>query len=486
MMTDNENYCFDVFGYLVVRDVLSVEEIDACRRALAHCEGSEGMLDWPVPLCDPFVRLRDHPVLAEYLDELMSEEYRLVQGPFVPEGGDGCLVGGNEPRVPSRSYYKQNDVRFCQGVLAIWALSDVRPGDGGLELVPASHKSYVETPDDLVSGADEMGVVREPILKAGDLLLCVEMTLHRFNSSNLVVYGYASASARQETDQGDLEDWAQELTPEQKAVVAPSGGPDAPPVIHSDGKHAQLSERQEDFHPAILKRDFDCEIDENEFYHWDLCGHLVLQQIMDDAWLAAANDAIDACADQIVVGGSAAKGSGILAGTGVPSLHKLFELPKPYCDPFREMIAHPAVVQRLNWMMGSGFRCRSVRAICSVKGTSGHGLHSFSEPARPVNTYVLQNGRAYCDSINVAWQLRDVCESDGGFVCIPGSHKARYPSWPELITCEDMMDMVTHVGAQAGDVVMFMGAAQSHGAYPWKSDIDRRSVLLGYSSRNIS
>lgn len=485
-MTDNENYCFDVSGYLIVQEVLSVEEIDACVQALAQCGESDGMLDWPSPLGDPFVRLRDHPVLAEYLEELIAEEHRLVLGPLVAGemNADGRLVGGNEPRDPSRAYYKQNDVRFCQGVFAIWVLSDVTPESGELALVPASHKSYVETPDDLSCGVDVMGVVRQPVLKAGDLLLCAEMTLHRFNSSNLLVYGYASETAKRQSEEEALEDWVRELTPVQQAVVA--GYSDTSPMIISDGKTARLSETAQVFHPSILKRDLDCGIDAKEFYYWDLCGHLVLRKVMDDAWLVAANEAIDACADQIVVGGSAAKGSKVLAGTGVPSLRDLFELPKPYCDPFREMIAHPAVVHRLNWMMGSGFLCRNARAICSVKGTSGHGLHSFAEPARPKNTYVLQNGRAYCDSINVAWQLRDVCEADGGFVCIPGSHKARYPVSPEMVTCDETMGMVTHVEVEAGDVVMFMGAAQTHGAYPWKSDVERRNVLLGYSSKNIT
>ena len=483
MLTDQENYRFDVFGYMIIPNVLTDEEVDAYRKELSTDQSLSEEVN------DSLVHLRDHPVLAGYLEDLIVEEHQLIRGPWLLGKGenDSDLIGGNEPRSPSRSYFKQNDVRFCQGVLAIWALSDVKPEDGGLGFVPASHKSYVETPGDLVNGTDDMGLVRSPELKAGDLLLCAETVLHRLEPSDacLVAFGFASDKARRIPPENDLEDWMTELTPIQQAVIAPLGDVDKTPVILSDGTTCDLLSESDVYHPSIYVRDKECPIDEKELYHWDLCGHLVLHKVMDDDWLAAANEAVDACADQIHVGGSAAKGSPVLAGTGVPSLSNLFELPKPHCDPFRKMIAHPAVIQRLNWMMGSGFRCRSWRAICSPKGTSGHGLHSFADPARPVNTYVLQNGRTYCDSINVAWQLRDVCEADGGFVCIPGSHKARYPSWPELITCEDEMDMVTHVGCKAGDVVMFMGAAQSHGAYPWKSDIERRNVLLGYSSRNI-
>ena len=92
------------------------------------------------------MQLRDHPVLAWYLNQLCFEEYRLDGGPrLIGEStGEEPLTGGNEPREWSRSYYQQNGVRFAQGVLALWALADAAEGDGGFVLVPASHKSYAE------------------------------------------------------------------------------------------------------------------------------------------------------------------------------------------------------------------------------------------------------------------------------------------------------------------------------------------------------
>jgi hypothetical protein len=35
-----------------------------------------------------------------------------------------------------------------------------------------------------------------------------------------------------------------------------------------------------------------------------------------------------------------------------------------------------------------------------------------------------ETGRSLTGSINVAWQLMDVDETDGGFVYLPGGHKA--------------------------------------------------------------
>lgn len=494
MMTEEENYCFDVAGYVIVRGVLSSDELRACNSALDEAGESSGMLDWGSPRRDPFVNLRDHRLLVRYLEDLSHESFRLEREPWLVGDGDlqsNCLSGGNEPRDPRRIYHQQNESRFCQGVLAVWALTDVEPGGGGFVLVPASHKSCVETPSDLMKGADDLGVVRQPALRAGDLLLCAETTLHGVRpwtngtsteTRRLLAFGYGGRKDRSVEEEEPEPEWVSELGPEQQALVRTS----ETSRVMSDGQKSWVEEEAGVFHPSILTRDLNSLIDETELYQWDLNGHLVLRNVMDSAWLGAANTAIDACADRIQVGGEGSKGFKALAGTGIMSLHGLFELPQPHCEPFRKMIADPIIVHRLNWMMGTGFQWRSARAICSVKGTSGHGLHSGGDPVRPANVYALQNGRTYCEAVNVAWQLRDVTEADGGFMCLPGSHKARYPVPQRVQSFEQTMGLVEHVEMEAGDTALFLAAAQTHGAYPWKSDVARRTVLLGYSLRNPS
>ena len=53
----------------------------------------------------------------------------------------------------------------------LWALEDVEEGDSGFVLVPCSHKGSVATPEEVATGADDMGLVLQPALKAGDLLI---------------------------------------------------------------------------------------------------------------------------------------------------------------------------------------------------------------------------------------------------------------------------------------------------------------------------
>ena len=143
---------------------------------------------------------------------------------------------------------------------------------------------------------------------------------------------------------------------------------------------------------------------------------------MDEEWLEETNTAIDENPDRISHGGSAAADSTPQAGTGVgrSSMSDPWTLPDPHGESSRWMIADPALVQRLNWIMGSGYECMQCSGFLSGKGSSGHFLHSSATPARVTNHYRQQNGRVYSPYLNVAWQLRDVKPEYGGFVLCAG------------------------------------------------------------------
>ena len=86
----------------------------------------------------------------------------------------------------------------------------------------------------------------------------------------------------------------------------------------------------------------------------------------------------------------------------------------------------------------------------------------------------------------MTWQLRDVTEADGGFACVPGSHKAYYRLPQGVRSCDGHMGLAKHVEVKAGDVVFFMDGGTTHGALAWKSEISRRGILHKYSSRNFN
>lgn len=224
-----------------------------------------------------------------------------------------------------------------------------------------------------------------------------------------------------------------------------------------------------------------------ERYLWDLTGYLIARQVLSSGELAAANEAINRYQERMQVGDDnlGARDSHSLRGTGRPTMHGLLQLERPYCEPFRQMLVHPAVVQRLNVMCGTGFRLdHGPLLISGVKGTEGLTMHGAGEPHRAHVAYHHQNGETYCGGVTVSWQLADVNPGDGGFTCVPGSHKSGFPMPPGVRTCDDDMGTVVQPTMRAGDVLFFMDGAQTHGTRPWQSERPRRSVLYKYASRS--
>ena len=147
------------------------------------------------------------------------------------------------------------------------------------------------------------------------------------------------------------------------------------------------------------------------------------------------------------------------------------------------MIGHPAIVKRLNWMLGYGFR-ESTEPMCCVcpAGTTGGSLHG-QNPAKHEHF----NGRQLVEQVNVAWALQDESpgfgKDSGGFICVPGSHKAKYPISRGLTTSIDL-PQVYKPAMKAGDVLFFGGVA--HGTTAWHSSWHRRTTIQFMGSRNVA
>ena len=96
--------------------------------------------------------------------------------------------------------------------------------------------------------------------------------------------------------------------------------------------------------------------------------------------------------------------------------------------------------------------------------------------------YRYSNGRFFNGLVAVAFELDDVQASDGGFACVPGSHKSNIglpAAWRHSKTQADVPDFVQRVAAAAGDAIIFTEAC-AHGTVPWegKPGNERRTCIL--------
>lgn len=149
-------------------------------------------------------------------------------------------------------------------------------------------------------------------------------------------------------------------------------------------------------------------------------------------------------------------------------------------QPFVDLLDHEAVMPLLKFMLGDGFRLDHYYQIRMQKGAERLGLHGGNRPYDPPEYYHFRNDRMYNGLTVVAWCLTDCGPEQGGFCCVPGSHKANFPTPREVYEKHVEFPAVTVPEAPAGSVLIFTEAL-THGTAPWTADHERRSLLFKYS-----
>jgi ectoine hydroxylase-related dioxygenase (phytanoyl-CoA dioxygenase family) len=102
-------------------------------------------------------------------------------------------------------------------------------------------------------------------------------------------------------------------------------------------------------------------------------------------------------------------------------------------------------------------------------------LHGGPRHDQGEHQYQWVQGKMYNGLVVVMYALEDVNPGDGGFVCVPGSHKANVAYHPEVYS-----PLVVNPGLKAGDMLLFTEALV-HGTRRWRSERRRRSLLYKYS-----
>jgi hypothetical protein len=226
------------------------------------------------------------------------------------------------------------------------------------------------------------------------------------------------------------------------------------------------------------------EMSTDEKYLFDLLGFVVVRDVLSGEHLAMANAAIDAMeltqSPEYFGDSIALKGENSSTRLGADG--NLLELPKPFCEPFREMLAHPKTTPHLNTILGEGWRLDHGPGLIAMdKGCSGGMLHGSFDNA----PYFYREGRIFTGLCVVEYLLADEGPGDGGISVVPGSHKANLTCPESMRRWERYQEYVTEVHAKAGDAVIFSEAC-THGTLPWAADHQRRAILYKYNAGHMS
>ena len=206
-MDENEQYLFDINGYLHLKGVLSPEEVARCNAAIDHHHsqatnnkhldapadaalgGTTGRLDlgnfigWGSPWREPFRELMVHPRIVGILNHILGKGFRLDHGMgliMMQKGAEGLtLHGSSGPGWDPHQYYVvRNGKMHCGLTVVAWQFADVHPGDGGLALIPGSHKGNFACPAGIRSGEEHAEAVKQVTCLSGDCVIFTEATTH--------------------------------------------------------------------------------------------------------------------------------------------------------------------------------------------------------------------------------------------------------------------------------------------------------------------
>ena len=226
-----------------------------------------------------------------------------------------------------------------------------------------------------------------------------------------------------------------------------------------------------------------------ERFFFDLNGYLVVENALDPRDVDTCNEAIDNQREEIHIRApeeSLARGATALVGKqGRGDLGGMLTWPKPWSQPFRDLLAHSVIVPYLDELLGPGFRLDHLYGITMNKGAEGFVLHGGGNTGDLTHSYQYHNGQMRCGLTVVTWVLSDHGPGDGGFACIPGSHKSNYEPPIDVKRLETDLGVVKQVEAAVGSAIIFTEAL-CHGTLPWKADHERRTVLYKYSPGSLS
>ncbi|GBG28573.1 Hypothetical Protein FCC1311_047952 [Hondaea fermentalgiana] len=299
---------FDLQGFVVIRNVLTKEEVAAANTAIDahtwHERGAPvrnskdetkfagdmktgrldmaGMLGWEDPHRRVFRKMLAHPGLVSTLHALVGEGYRLDHSPLVlgqNQGAEGFGLHGG-PLTASGRFVPQLQYRCVQGEIyntllgVSFQLSDHNAGDGGFCVVRGSHKMNFPITKAMLDGDDADFLetcVEQPVTQAGDVVLFSEATVHGClpwtpadRQRRVALFRFAPAThafARGYCSERWPEAFLDGMSEQELAVMQPPFHPMYDRATLSEDAQSTISQGR-----AQVKKDFDLEVFGTKYY----------------------------------------------------------------------------------------------------------------------------------------------------------------------------------------------------------------------------
>ena len=208
----------------------------------------------------------------------------------------------------------------------------------------------------------------------------------------------------------------------------------------------------------------------HERFFFDVNGYVVRHNVLSPRQIHALNARID---DQR------------LSPPGDDIMSQRFAGMLEWGEEFLALLDHPEALAILRDLIEETIRLDHVYGIHMDKGHEGLGIHGGGTPFDPSQYYLHRGGRMHNGLVAVMWGLSESNTGDGGFCCIPGSHKAFEPVPSDVATYQAHRDWVTEVPLPPGSMLVFTEAL-AHGTLPWMGEQTRRAIVYKYAPGHMA
>ena len=212
-------------------------------------------------------------------------------------------------------------------------------------------------------------------------------------------------------------------------------------------------------------------LSEEEKFRFDLQGYLVVRNVLSKTECSALAELSD----------------GVWPRQTTDSAFRRTPKISQWGPEFLNLMDHPKVLPYLIELIGPKLRVDHDYCIFMQPGASGQDIHGGPMRYESDHWYHYQDGVIRNGLMVATWVLNDALPGDGGFVCIPGSHKTNFiRSVPtEVLKQTQRPDYVVQPELRAGDVLIFTEAL-IHGTAEWTGEQERRALLYKYSPPHSS
>lgn len=237
--TDLDAFMFDAWGFLVIPDVLSADEIAACYDASARLHAARahefGQIGRGYESEECLERLIDHPAVLPKVRGLFGERFILQASWNTMQPAHAGVGGWHQD---GSGAYNFNQLGYPVPLIQLRAsflLTDQsEPGTGNMELIPGSHRTRVSLPDQVRAERSDVPIGQVICAPAGSVLLFHNGVWHRTYRHDGDLdrytphYVYSPPWVRPADRFVNDQEFLGRTTPLRRALMAEFERPDAP------------------------------------------------------------------------------------------------------------------------------------------------------------------------------------------------------------------------------------------------------------------